>query len=119
MAKRIAAKVDEYEKDGQTKGRYVNLGVILENSNGEYILLDPTINLSGVLQMQNMLAAKKLREDANSKAKIGTSVMCSIFDDDNQGQQQAPQPAAQQAPAGGGDYDDDIPFAPYGKGDFA
>jgi hypothetical protein len=106
MAKRIAAKTEEYQKDGETKGKWIQIGVILENDNGEYILLDPTVNLSGVLQKQNMLAAKKLREDANAKAKIGDSIMCSVFTDDNQSQSAA----AEQAPAQGGGFDDDIPW---------
>ena len=42
MTKRIMAKVGEYEKDGKTKGNYVEIGVILSNENGEYALIDPT-----------------------------------------------------------------------------
>lgn len=100
MTKRITAKVGEYEKDGQTKGRYVDIGVILSNDNGEYALLDPTVNLAGVLTQQNMMNHR------NGK-KTGDKVMCSIFDRNRQqgGQSQGG------APAGGG-FDDEIPFAP-------
>lgn len=83
MAKRLVAKVDEYEKDGQTKGKYVEIGVILSNDNGEYALLDPTINLAGVLQKQNMLGRKKQQQPRDM-------VAVSIFDNNNQ-QQQSPQ----------------------------
>lgn len=116
MSKRITAKTDEYTNDqGETKGRYVNIGVILSNDNGEYVLLDPAVNLSGILQKQNMLAAKKLKAGGN--AKIGTSVICSIFTD--QPREQAP-PAQQAAPpSSGGDYNDDIPFAQFERGTFA
>lgn len=121
MTKRIAAKVDEYQKDGQIKGKYVDIGVILNNQNGEYMLLDPSVNLAGVLLKQQALSQK------TGKPTSG-SVMCSIFDNQQQqGYQQRPQqapaqqqgyqqrpPPQQQAPAqqqGGFDnFDDDIPF---------
>lgn len=81
MAKRLVSKVDEYDKDGQTKGKYVEVGVILSNENGEYALLDPSINLAGVLQKQNMLGRKKQQQPRDM-------VAVSIFDNSNQGQQQ-------------------------------
>ena len=99
MDKRIAAKVGEYEKNGETKGDYVRLGVILSNDNGEYMLLDPTVNLSGVLQKQN-------RYNHSKGKKTGDMVMCSIFDDNNQ--QQAPQP--QQGSGANNSFDDDPGF---------
>lgn len=79
MSKDIVAKIDEYEKDGETKGRYTKIGVILSNENGEYILMDPTVNLAGVLMKQRVLAQKQGK-------KGGDSVICSIFDrNENQG----------------------------------
>jgi len=77
MTKRIMAKVGEYEKDGQKKGKYVEIGVILSNENGEYALVDPTVNLAGVLMKQRVMAQK------NGVRSAGDSVMCSIFDNDN------------------------------------
>lgn len=123
MAKRLVAKVDEYEKDGQTKGKYVEVGVILSNENGEYALLDPSVNLAGVLQKQNMLGRKKQHQPRDM-------VAASIFDNSNQGQQQNQQqgiwnnqqqqsvqqqkqnnqnqqPQYNEPPM---DFDDDIPF---------
>lgn len=79
MAKRIVAKVGTYEKDGQTKGEYAKLGVMLNNSNGDYMLLDPSISLAGVLAKQNVMAL-------NAGAEQRDMVIISIFDDDNQGQ---------------------------------
>lgn len=76
MAKRIVAKTGEYQKEGQTKGEYTKLGVMLANDNGEYMLLDPSISLAGVLIKQNALAAK-------SGGKQRDMVMISIFEDDN------------------------------------
>ncbi|AUR82883.1 coil containing protein [Vibrio phage 1.029.O._10N.261.55.A7] len=81
MAKRIVAKTGEYQKDGQTKGEYTRVGVVLSNQNGEYMLLDPAVSLAGLLVKQNALAASKGEQ-------IRDNVMISIFEDDNQGQQQ-------------------------------
>jgi hypothetical protein len=95
MVKRLTAKIGEYEKDGQTKGRYVEVGVILSSDKGEYILMDPTVNLAGVLTLQNMLNHKAGR-------KLSDRVMVSVFSEDRQGGGQG----------GGGDAaaGDDIPF---------
>lgn len=95
MAKRLMAKIEEYQKDGQTKGKYVEIGVILSNENGEFALINPSVSLSGVIMLQRLLAA------ATGK-KAGDRVMCAIFDND---QQQQPQQQPQ-AP----DLDPDVPF---------
>ena len=84
MSKRIAAKTGEYQKDEQTKGEYTKLGVMLDNNNGEYMLLDPSVSLAGVLVKQNALAAKTGGQQRDM-------VMVSIFDDSQQPQQQQPQ----------------------------
>jgi hypothetical protein len=101
MAKRIAAKIDEYEKDGQTKGKYVDIGVILSNEHGEYVMLNPTVDLSGVLMKQRLLAQKNGKQS-------GGNVMCSIFDNDNQSGGQAAQSSARQSAPDDGF--DDVPF---------
>ncbi len=88
MAKRIVAKTGEYQKDGQTKGEYTKIGVMLNNDNGEYMLLDPSVSLAGVLIKQNALAAK-------TNGQQRDMLMVSIFDDDNQNQQQGQQPQQQ------------------------
>ena len=107
MTKRLTAKVGEYEKDGQTKGRYVDLGVILSNENGEYMLLDPTVNLAGVLTQQNMYNHTKGK-------KTGTSVMVSIFDNDRQqgGGNQGGNAGGNHGGYAGGGFEDEVPFAP-------
>lgn len=123
--KRLVAKVGEYQnQQGETKGEYLRIGVIGESQNGEYILLDPTVNLAGVLTQQNLYAHSQ-------KKKPSKRVMVSIFDDSSQGgqggqyQQSANQsrnqqnPPAQQpgnsTPGQDFDFDDDIPFAPIAK----
>jgi len=111
MVKRLMVKTGEYQKDGQTKGRYTEVGVIMSNDKGEYALLDPAVNLAGVLMQQKILA------DANG-GRSGDRVMVSIFDNDNQ------RGGNSGAHSGGGGYDqspegygggnrdlgDDIPF---------
>jgi len=89
MAKRLVVKTGEYtNQQGETKGEYTKIGVILNNQNGDFILMDPTINLAGVLLKQNALAAKQGKQQSDS-------VMVSVFED--QPQQNAPQ----QQPQGG------------------
>ena len=95
MSKRLSAKVGEYQdkQTNETKGEYVQIGVILNNDNGEFLLLDPTVSLAGVLAKQNALEFKK-------GGQIRDNVMCGIYEDQpkqnnqqqggfsNQGQQQ-------------------------------
>ena len=107
MAKRIVAKTGSYQdkQTNETKGEYTKLGVLLNNDNGDYMLLDPCVSLGGVLIKQNALAAKTGGQQRDM-------VMISIFDDDNQkpannnqqqntgGFQQAPQQQQQQQNGG-------------------
>ena len=78
--KRLSAVVGEYTKDNQQKAEWANIGVIGIGKNGkEYMLLDPTVNLAGVLVKQNVLAQK--RNEAPSDM-----VMASIFEETNNNQ---------------------------------
>lgn len=84
MTKRLSAVVGEYQKDGQQKAEWVNIGIIgVGKNNKEYVLLDPTINLAGILLKQNVLAVKRGENPSDM-------VMASIFEENNaaQGQQQ-------------------------------
>ncbi len=108
MPRKIVAKVGEFQKDGQTKSRWQNVGVIMSNDNGEYILLDPLVSMAGILSAQNALAMTKGEQ-------VRDRVMCSVFEDDNQGggYQQQPQQQRQQAPqqqAPMRNTDEQIPF---------
>ena len=92
MRKTLSAVVGEYndKQTGQQKAEWANVGVIITGKNGkDYVLLDPTVNLAGVLLKQNVLAQK--RNEAPSDM-----VMTSIFEDNNQGQQQNNQGYQQQ-----------------------
>jgi hypothetical protein len=51
MAKKydLVVKVGEYtDAQGATKGRFKNVGVVMDGQNGPYILLDRTFNPAGV-----------------------------------------------------------------------
>jgi hypothetical protein len=79
MKKRLVAKVGSYTNNqGEQKGEYVNVGVLLENQNGEYLLLDPSINIAGLLMKQNLDSGKQNK-----------SLAVSIFDDSNRQQGQS------------------------------
>lgn len=101
MAKKydLSVKTGEYtDRDGQTKGRYLNIGVMMETDKGPYILLNRTFNPAGV-------------PGNNDRDNI----MVSLFEPrDNQSQAPAQQ---RQASSGFGgrapvqsDLADDVPF---------
>lgn len=96
MAKRLAVKVGEYQRDGETKGEYVKLGVMMDGNNGPYLLMDPSVSIAGCMAKQNALAMKK-------GEKVRDTVMVSVFDDSQQqGQQQNQQQGGyQQQPQNG------------------
>ena len=98
--KRLLAKVGTYTRDGQEKGKYAELGVLMDGDNGQYAMLHPYVNLQVVHQMQSAMNRKDGKD-------VRDSIMVSVFERD--GQQQAQQPA-QQAPEQQGGIDDDIPF---------
>jgi hypothetical protein len=80
MSKKLIAKVGTYQKNGETKNEYDELGVMLENDKGPYILLDPSINLAGVLIKQNITAVSEGKQ-------ARSNVMISVFDSENNQQQ--------------------------------
>ena len=50
----LAVKVGTYEKDGETKGRYENIGVIMKKDDGgKFILIKRTFNPAGVMNPDN------------------------------------------------------------------
>jgi len=101
MSKDLVVGIEKYTNaQGEEKTKYVKIGVILTNTNGEYALLDPTINLAGIMMKQRMM----------NPDKASGSVIAGIFDntDRNQSQNQAGQ--EQQAPPVATDDPSDIPF---------
>jgi hypothetical protein len=88
-----AVKVGTYEKNGETKNKYKNVGVVLKGDKGPYLLLDRTFNPAGV---------------PNPDGK--ESVLVSFFEPKEQKDE------GKQVSTGGGgatrsDVNDDIPFA--------
>ena len=52
--KDLAVKVGTYQKDGQDKNRYLNIGSVMEDDNGgSFILLNRTFAPSGVPNPDN------------------------------------------------------------------
>lgn len=50
----LAVKVGSYEKNGETKGRYINVGFVLKDGDGKsMILLNRTFNPAGVPNPDN------------------------------------------------------------------
>jgi len=100
----VKIKSGEYtDREGNTKGRWVDVGVVMEGDGGPYMLLNPGINLAAYIK------------DGRS------TVIASMFaprEDKQQGHQQAPTqqhaPAQAAAPAQNGGYQDfddsSIPF---------
>ena len=73
--KKLSVKVGEYKgQDGQMKGKYVNVGVLMNNESGEYVLLDPNVCLAGLLASQNVMAS-------NKNEQLRDRVMCGVFED--------------------------------------
>ena len=105
----LAVKIGSYEKDGETKGRYQNIGVMLEKDDGgRFIILEPWFNLAGVAHeagkgvMVSMFEprADDGRHDA-PKSKQGPAV---------QPARQSPFGDGSQRPANSDGFQDDIPF---------
>jgi len=80
MTKRLSAVVGEYTKDNQQKAEWANIGVLGTGKNGkEYVLLDPSVSLAGILVKQNVLSQKRGEQPSDM-------VMTSVFEDSNQNQ---------------------------------
>ncbi len=114
MRKRVSAVVGEYiNKQGEQKAKWADIGSLFIGKNGkEYFSLNADVSTGGILAIQNAISANKGQEQRES-------IICSVFNEDNQGAQQQTnyqQPAqgmpAQQAPQqhNQGGFSDDAPF---------
>ncbi len=86
----LVVKTGEYTKDGVTKNRYENCGVLWENEKGMYITLKSTFNPAGAP-----------RKDGSD------SIMVSVFPDREDKPQSGDKPQATTTSAF---VDDDMPF---------
>ena len=94
----LAVKTGEYQKDGETKGRYENVGSMMQGDNGQFMILKRTFNPAGV---------------PNPECKDSVIVSCFEQQNDNQAPRQQPQqqaPQQQQPPQ----YSDQPPNSQYG-----
>jgi len=44
----VVAKTGSYQKDGETKNRYLNIGSIMEGEHGPYMIMERTFNPAGL-----------------------------------------------------------------------
>jgi len=44
----LAVRVGTYEKNGETKNKYQNIGAVIQGDNGPYIIMDRTFSPAGV-----------------------------------------------------------------------
>ena len=81
----LAVKTGEYQNSqGETKGRYENIGSLMQNENGQFLILKRTFNPAGV---------------PNPDCKDSVLVSCFEPKNDNQQQrQQQPRQSQQQQP---------------------
>lgn len=49
----LAVKTGEYEVDGETKGRYMHVGALMEGKDGPFILLNAMFNPAGIAAINN------------------------------------------------------------------
>ena len=89
----LAVKTGEYQKDGQTKGRYENVGSVMQGENGPYLILKRTFNPAGIANPDNR-----------------DSVIISCFEpNERQGRSQSQQ-FSQTSNTGDGFEDSQVPF---------
>ena len=89
----LVVKTGSYtDQQGQEKGRYENVGSMMEGDNGPFLILKRTFNPAGV---------------PNPDCK--DSVIVSCFSDQNSGQQQGGQAPQQNAPQQQGGYSQQAP----------
>ena len=72
----VVVKTGEYQNaQGETKGRFENIGVMIKGDNGPYLMLKKTFNLAGVPDL---------------KGKNSDTIIASLYEpkQDNQVQQQ-------------------------------
>lgn len=86
----LAVKTGTYQVNGETKGRYENIGAIMEGSDGQFMMLKRSFNPAGV----------PFKEGSDA-------ILVSLFQPKPK-DGQAPQRAAQAQTSGG--PNDDIPF---------
>ena len=90
--KKLSVRIGEYQgQDGQMKGRYQNIGVLMQKDDGkEYVLLDPSVSIAGLMALQQADAMKK-------GEPLRDRVLAGVFEDQPQQGGYQQQPAQQQS----------------------
>ena len=75
MSKKLAVANGNYQKDGQEKTRWVNVGVILEKNGKEFMLVDPTINFAAFPREEgkDMVMVGIFEEQQNNQQQGGNN----------------------------------------------
>ena len=91
--KKLTVKIGEYVNgQGETKGRYANIGVIMtSNDGGEFALIDPTVCLGGIFALQQAYNASQGKAPSDR-------IMTGIYEENSQQQGQQQNAPQQQAP---------------------
>jgi hypothetical protein len=77
----VVVKTGSYQKDGEMKNRYENIGVVMDNGDGPFMLLKRTFNPAGVPDL---------------KGDNSDMLLVSMFAPQEQNQQQNQQPQQHQ-----------------------
>jgi hypothetical protein len=103
MARKLydaAVKVGEYTtQNGQTKSRYLNIGVVMEGDRGPYLLLQRTFNPAGVPSQRDTIIVSLFEPRADGDKPRSSEAPST---------QSASVPAANQPQSP--EFNDDIPF---------
>lgn len=75
----LSCRVDTYDSQHGPKSKYQDVGVLITQDDGrQYILLEPTVSIAGILAKQNELAAREGKPPR-------TSVMVGVYDNRQSG----------------------------------
>ncbi|WP_413581114.1 hypothetical protein [Bdellovibrio sp. HCB288] len=67
----LAVKVGEYQKGNETKGRYLNIGAVMEGQNGPYLLINKTFNPAGIQDGKESILVSMFPVDNQKKQNDG------------------------------------------------
>lgn len=96
----LVVKVGEYQQDGQPKGRYENVGSMMQGDNGPFLILKRTFNPAGVINPENKdsVIVSCFEQQNNQQQMPQGNEWANPQQAPQQIPQQAPQPAYSQAP---------------------